>query len=99
MYDDLVALHMLLGHTHIGINYDDSEGNSALLLAAIAYDGLNFERDEILAALVIHPNTLINIATVPVRRKKTDLEEGSENQKTSWLRRPLYCTMILRPHQ
>lgn len=35
VYDDLVALYMLLDHTHIHINHVDSARNSALLLAAI----------------------------------------------------------------
>jgi ankyrin repeat protein len=40
IYDDPVAIQILLNHEHIDVNHLDSMGNSALLLATMSYDGL-----------------------------------------------------------
>lgn len=60
IYDDPVAVQILLDNTHIEVNHLDSVGNSALLLAATAYDGLDPKRNEIIDLLLSNSKSLVN---------------------------------------
>lgn len=54
-------LSSVLNHPDIDINHVYKVGNSTLLLAAMAYDGLLSNRDTILDVLVSHPDILVNM--------------------------------------
>jgi ankyrin repeat protein len=60
IYDDPVAVQILFDNTRIDVNHLDSTGNSALLLAATTYDGLNPKRNEIIDLLFSSWKTLVN---------------------------------------
>jgi ankyrin repeat protein len=60
IYDDPVAVQILFDNTRIDVNHLDSTGNSALLLAATTYDGLNPKRNEIIDLLLLNSKTSAN---------------------------------------
>jgi ankyrin repeat protein len=60
IYDDPVTVQILFDSTRIDVNYLDSTGNSALLLAATTYDGLDPKRNEIIDLLLLNSKTSVN---------------------------------------
>lgn len=60
IYDNPVAVQILLDNTHIEINHLDSVDNSALLLAATAYNGLDPKRNKIIDLLLSNSKSLVN---------------------------------------
>ena len=59
IYDDPIATDILVHQTYINLNHLDSDGNSALLLAAKTYDGRP-QRDQIIDTLISCPSIAIN---------------------------------------
>jgi ankyrin repeat protein len=60
IYDDPIAVQILLDHTHIDVNHLDFTGSNALLLAVTAYDGLDPKRNKVIDLLISNPKILVN---------------------------------------
>lgn len=60
IYDDVIAVQLLLWHEDVDINRRNIAGDSVLLLAAKTYDGREPARDEIRELLVSHPAIMVD---------------------------------------
>lgn len=58
IYDDHLAVQILLYSRSVDVNRPEFAGNSALLLAAKTYGGFEPRRDAILEMLVSHPQSM-----------------------------------------